>query len=291
MTLNKYEIFLKVAEIGNITKTAEILHYTQAGISHAIVALEKETGFSLFIRSNSGVELTENGKQLLPSIQSLVNEQRKVMQTIYEINHIVSGTLRIGTFTSVSVNWLPHIIRQFSERYQNVRFELLARDYNEITERIRCGKIDCGFLTTPVADELFFQSLYCDQMMAVLPANHPLVSKTALTFKDIKEEPFIMPMKGSDQDIRSITDKNIKKLDVRYTLNDDFSVISLVNHGFGITIMPELILKNFKSNVTSIPFIPQQYRKIGIAALPHMSILTKTFIKFLTEDRTYISQT
>ena len=102
MTLNKYEIFLKVAEIGNITKTAEILHYTQAGISHAIVSLEKETGFSLFIRSNSGVELTENGKQLLPSIQSLVNEQRKVMQTIYEINHIVSGTLRIGTFTSVT---------------------------------------------------------------------------------------------------------------------------------------------------------------------------------------------
>lgn len=285
MTLNKYEIFLKVAEIGNITKTAEILHYTQAGISHAIVALEKETGFSLFIRSNSGVELTENGKQLLPSIQSLVNEQRKVMQTIHEINHIVSGTLRIGTFTSVSVNWLPHIIRQFSERYPNVRFELLAGDYNEITERIRCGKIDCGFLTSPVANELFFQTLYCDPMVVVLPQNHPLASKTALTFADIQEEPFIIPMKGSDQDIRSITDKYIKKLDVRYTLNDDFSVISLVNHGFGITIMPELILNNFKPNVISIPLIPQQYREIGIAALPHMSILTKTFVKFLTEDR------
>lgn len=160
MTLNKYEIFLKVAEIGNITKAAEILHYTQAGVSHAIVALEKETGFSLFIRSNSGVALTENGKQLLPSIQSLVNEQRKVMQTIHKINHVVSGTLRIGTFTSVSVNWLPYIIKQFSERYPNVRFELLAGDYNEITERIRCGKIDCGFLTAPVTNELFFQKLY-----------------------------------------------------------------------------------------------------------------------------------
>ena len=47
MILNRYEIFLKTAEIGNITKTAEILHYTQAGISHAIAALEKETGFSI----------------------------------------------------------------------------------------------------------------------------------------------------------------------------------------------------------------------------------------------------
>ena len=90
-------------------------------------------------------------------------------------------------------------------------------------------------------------------------------------------------MKGSDQDIRSITDKYIKRLEVRYALNDDFSVISLVNHGFGITIMPELILKNFKPNVVSIPFIPQQYRKIGITALPlqHTSILTKTFVDFL----------
>ena len=123
-------------------------------------------------------------------------------------------------------------------------------------------------------------------MVVVLPQNHPLASKTVLTFADIQEEPFILPMKGSDQDIRSITDKYIKKLDVRYTLNDDFSVISLVNHGFGITIMPELILNNFKPNVISIPLIPQQYREIGIAALPHMSILTKTFVKFLMEDRT-----
>lgn len=65
MILNRYEIFLKTAEIGNITKTAEILHYTQAGISHAIAALEKETGFSLLARSASGVTLTENGKRLL----------------------------------------------------------------------------------------------------------------------------------------------------------------------------------------------------------------------------------
>lgn len=53
---------------------------------------------------------------------------------------------------------------------------------------IRCGKIDCGFLTAPVTNELFFQKLYCDPMVAVLPQNHPLASKTALTFADIQEE-------------------------------------------------------------------------------------------------------
>lgn len=72
MNLNRYEIFLKVAEIGNITKTANILHYTQAGVSHAIAALEKEAGVPLLFRSANGVSLTENGKRLLAPIQALL---------------------------------------------------------------------------------------------------------------------------------------------------------------------------------------------------------------------------
>lgn len=285
MTLNKYELFLKVAEIGNITKAAETLHYTQAGVSHAIAALEKETGFSLFIRSNSGVELTDNGKRLLPSIQALVNEQAKVAQAIHNINHIVAGTLRIGTFTSVSVNWIPHIIKCFSDKYPDVKFELLSGDYNEISEWIHNGKIDCGFLTTPVSDDLFFQTLYYDQMFVVLPSAHSLASRKQLTFSDIKDEPFILPMKGSDQDIRNLLDKNIKNLKVEYILNDDYSVISLASHGFGITIMPDMILKNFKTDAVFLSLYPKQYRKVGIASMPmnQVSILTKTFLQFISD--------
>lgn len=115
MLLNKYEIFLKTAEIGNITRTAEALHYTQAGISHAIASLEKETGFPLFIRSSSGVLLTEDGKRLLGAVQSLVNEQNNLQQTINDINGIASGTLRIGTFSSVATHWMPEIIKEFQK--------------------------------------------------------------------------------------------------------------------------------------------------------------------------------
>ena len=95
MNLNRYEIFLKTAETGNITRTAEILHYTQAGISHAISALEKETGVTLFVRSPNGVTLTESARALLPFIQNLVNEQKKLSQAVYGINHVLSGTLRL----------------------------------------------------------------------------------------------------------------------------------------------------------------------------------------------------
>ena len=272
MILNRYEIFLKTAEIGNITKTAEILHYTQAGISHAIAALEKETGFSLLARSASGVTLTENGKRLLPYIQTLVNDQHGLSQAIYDINETVAGTLRIATFTSVSTQWLPTIIRKFQADYPLVEFDLLAGDYDEITERILSGRVDCGFLTAPVADPLIFHLLYKDPMNVLLPVGHPLTKHDVLTLPEIKKEPLVLPTKGSDNDIQAV-------------LNDDFSVISMVSHGFGITIMPELILRNLNYSLEIRPIDPPQYRAIGIASMPlnRVSVLTKTFIQYLTD--------
>ena len=239
MILNRYEIFLKTAEIGNITKTAEILHYTQAGISHAIAALEKETGFSLLARSASGVTLTENGKRLLPYIQTLVNDQHGLSQAIYDINETVAGTLRIATFTSVSTQWLPTIIRKFQADYPLV---------------------DCGFLTAPVADPLVFHLLYKDPMNVLLPERHPLTRQDVLTLPEIKKEPLVLPTKGSDNDIQAVLNSTRGKTNVRYVLNDDLSVISMVSHGFGITIMPELILRNLNYSLEIRPIAPPQYR-------------------------------
>lgn len=284
MGLNRYEIFLKVAEVGNITRAAELLHYTQAGVSHTIAALEREAGVPLLIRGSNGVTLTENGKRLIQPIQTLVNDQRALEQSIFEINEVVAGTLRLGAFTSVAAQWLPFLIRDFQKRYPNVEFELLAGDYDEITEHIFSGKIDCGFLSAPTAEGLSFAPLYEDPMLVLLPEGHELEREQVLTLAQIKKEPFILPMKGSDNDIQAVLRGSSKKVQVRYTLNDDFSVMSMVSHGFGITVMPELILKNFNLALSVRPMDPPQYRTIGIASPPmdRLSIVTKTFIHYLS---------
>ncbi len=285
MILNRYEIFLKVAELGNITRTAEALHYTQAGISHAISALEKEAGVTLLVRSSTGVSLTENGRRLLVPVQKLVNEQRSLAQTIHEINHVVAGTLRIGTFTSVSARWLPHMIRSFRQKYPEVEFELLAGDYNEITDSILSGKVDCGFLSSPVHRDFMFTPLYDDPMLVFMSTDHPLAAKEKLTLAEVKKELLIMPIKGSDNDIMAVLDKSPGKINTGYMLNDDFSVMSMAAHGFGITIMPELIVRNFNFDFEVRPLDPPCFRTIGIASLPlnRVSILTKTFISFLSD--------
>lgn len=285
MILNRYEIFLKVAELGNITRTAEALHYTQAGISHAISALEKEAGVTLLVRSSTGVSLTENGRRLLGPVQKLVNEQRSLSQTIHEMNHVVAGTLRIGTFTSVSARWLPHMIRGFRQKYPEVDFELLAGDYNEITDSILSGKVDCGFLSSPVHRDFMFTPLYDDPMLVFMSKDHPFTAKESLTLAEVKKEPLIMPIKGSDNDIMAVLDSDPGKINMRYMLNDDFSVMSMAAHGFGITIMPELIARNFNFDFEVRPLDPPCFRTIGIASLPlnRVSILTKTFISFLSD--------
>lgn len=285
MLLNKYEIFLKTAEIGNITRTAEVLHYTQAGISHAISALEKETGFPLFIRSSSGVSLTEDGKRLIGAVQSLVNEQNKLQQTINDINGVAYGTLRIGTFSSVATHWMPEIIKEFQKKYPQITFDLRFGDYDEIAEMILRGQIDCGFLTAPVREGLEFTPIYKDPMSVLLPQGHPLAAKKSISLDEVKREPLIMQMKGSDNDIQNILRQNKKKYTVKYVVNDDFSVMAMVKSGFGITIFPEMLWSNYKAcDALEIrPMEPEQYRTIGIAALPaeETSVLAKIFFKFM----------
>jgi DNA-binding transcriptional LysR family regulator len=85
-------------------------------VSHAVNAVEREAGVALLVRSSNGVTLTENGKRLIPPIRALVNDGRKLNQLLHEMKGAVVGTLRIGTFTSVTTQWIPTVIRGFQEK-------------------------------------------------------------------------------------------------------------------------------------------------------------------------------
>ena len=125
----------------------------------------------------------------------------------------------------------------------------------------------------------------CNQeLVALLPL--ALAAKKRLTLKELIREPFIVPMKGSDNDIRAVLRQAPGRPAERYTLNDDFSVMSMVEHGFGITIMAELILRNFTYSLEARPLDPPQFRTIGIASLPlnEISVLSRTFIRFLQNN-------
>lgn len=121
---DRYEIFLKVCETGNFTKAAEALNYTQSGISQMMAGLEEELGVQLFARAKKGVVLTDNGQRLIPYIREMVNQKEKLRQAAFNINNKVEGRLRIGSFSSVTAMWLPHVVHFFKENYPQVEVQI-----------------------------------------------------------------------------------------------------------------------------------------------------------------------
>lgn len=280
--IDRYEIFLAAAALGSITAAAERLNYTQSGVSRAIAMLEEECGFTLFIRSQKGVRLTSNGEQVLEPIRALVNGRQHLTQVVDEINGLKSGTIRVGTFTSVSVNWLPKIIEGFQKLYPNIVFQLFDADYSEIIHLLENGEIDCGFLSSPAPPGMHFTPLNQDPMLAVLPKNHPLAQKKSIRVEELLEEPFIVPDKRNDADIRQLVSRLNMHPAPKYVLNNELSIAAMVESGHGVTILPSMILKGHSYNVCLRPLSPPCYRELGIASrqLRYLSPGTHRFIEY-----------
>ena len=132
--MNKFKVLLKVVELGSLTKAAEVMGFTQSGVSHMINSLEDEFGFSLLIRNRSGAKLTTNGEEIVKTIREILKWNEHLEQQVASIHGIELGTIHIGTFTSVGVHWLPGIIQDFQRDYPHIEIRLVEGDYREIED-------------------------------------------------------------------------------------------------------------------------------------------------------------
>ncbi len=282
---NRYEIFLKVAELGNITLAAEALNYTQSGVSHAVAALEREAGCMLFHRSKIGVTLTANGKALIPYIRQLVGRQHALDQAMDSLSNRVSGTLRVGSFTSFTAIHMPRIIRDFRSGYPEVKIELVNAPNKDIEQKILGGQIDCGFLTGKETDELDFRPLFRDEMFAIAAPDHELARTVSLKLEKLGEYALISQFRGSDHDVQQIFKTAEIRPQTRYILDDDISVMGMVSQGMGIALMPEMMLRTASFDLVRIPLEPRQFRSIGIASVPsaETTLLVRTFLAFCSD--------
>ena len=278
----RYEIFLKVAELGNVTLAADALSYTQSGVSHAIAAMEREAGCTLFHRSKAGVTLTENGKKLLPLVQDLVNKQHSLDQAMDALSNRVAGTLRVGSFTSFTALWMAKLIQGFTQNYPDVKIELTNGTYRDIENGISDGRLDCGFLSSVENDPLDFTPLFDDPMLVIMAPDHKLAKRKSLPLHDLKKYPLISQFQGSDHDVQQIFRRAKMRPKTKYILDDDISVMGMVAQDEGIALMPEMMLATAAFDLAAIPLKPQQHRTIGLATPPikETTLLVRTFIAF-----------
>ncbi len=283
MNISKYMAFVTTVEYGSFTKAAEILNYSQSAISRMINDLEKEWKLSVLERSKAGVKLTSDGLKLLPYAKSLCEEYKKLQMQVDELNGLQSGIIRIGTFSSVATHWLPNIIKEFQKDYPNIDYELLLGDYTEIENWILEGRVDCGFLRLPTHKDLENVLLANDELLVVLPENHHLADKEVLSLSDLCDEPFLMLDKGNNSDIARIFEQTGISPKIHFTTWDDYAIMSMVENGLGISILPKLILKRIPYKLVFKKLDIPAYRSIGLAFRNKktMSLAVKKFWEYL----------
>lgn len=132
MNIQKYMAVVKTVEYDSFTRAAEMLNYSQFGISRMINDLEKEWKVILLERGKSSIKLTSDGMKLLPYAKNVCTEYEKLQMEVDELNGLQSELICIGTFSSVATHWLANIIKNFQLAYPGIDYELLLGDYTEI---------------------------------------------------------------------------------------------------------------------------------------------------------------
>ncbi|TWT00153.1 LysR family transcriptional regulator [Planomicrobium sp. CPCC 101079] len=284
MNIQKYLVFMKVVELGSFTKAAEALDYTQSGISRMIQDLETEWRVSLFERSRTGISLTSDGMKLLPQVKRICNEHEMLLAQIDDLHHMQTGMIRVGTFSSVASHWLPNMIRAFKKDFPKIEFEFLLGDYTEIESWILTGRVDFGFVRLPVKTELETIFLEKDRLLAVIPEDHPLASAEKFPLQDLQNSPFMLLEKGAKAEVAEIFEKHRIVPQINFTTWDDYAILSMVENGLGISILPELILRRIPHKIKAIELEVPAYRNIGIAMREQksLSLACKRFLDYLS---------
>lgn len=283
VNLQKCIAFLNVVEYGSFTKAAERLNYSQSGISRMIADLESEWKINLLERHKGGVRLTSDGTKVLPYVQSLCEEYNKLRMQVDEINGLQSGLIRIATFSSGASLWLPNIIKEFQKAYPNIDYEVMLGDYTEIEQWILEGRADCGFLPLPVSSALETIFMERDQLLVVMPKDHPRASDDAFPVAALANEPFMLLERGNGAEVERILQKNDLNPRINFTTWDDYAIMAMVEKGLGISILTEMIMQRCPYDVVAKPLEIPAYRDVVLAfrGKDASSLALQRFVEYL----------
>lgn len=269
MTLLSYQVFKTVADQGSFRKAADLLGLTPSAISHGISSLESELGFPVLNRGKNGVTLTNYGERLLPYVNAVLNSDESLQQAIAEFNGLKQGKVKVGCFSSVCTNWLPELIHSFQKEYPGISIEIFQGTYDDVVYWIKNGVVDLGFLSVSSASDIPIEPLYKDPLLCVVPKGMRQ-SEEPMGIEEMRHCQFVTQRESTDADIQNFLKKNNLNVQSSYHVVDDLSTIVMVANGFGICLMPEMVMNDIPYEVDCYPVRPDACRIIGIATLnPH----------------------
>ena len=272
MELRQIRSFLSIAGTLHFGRTAEMIHLSQPALSLQIRALEDEIGVRLFERNRRKTVLTAAGVAFREdATEALLRLDQAVHKAKLAANGKL-GILRIGFISTAGNELVPTIVRKFRERNAEVEFSLRNILTTDQIQMLEAGSLDIGFLRLPIGAHsgLEVVTVHREPFVLVVPASHKLASRKRVCLREASGQDFVMYERAyapgfHDLIFGLLRDAGIIP-NVRQTAGEMPTLISLVDSGMGVAILPGSVVKRSIASVVACEIadkIPMS--EIGIA--------------------------
>lgn len=251
--------FVALAETLNYHRAAERLHIAQPPLSASIRRLEEQLGVQLFERTRRGTTLTAAGAAALDDARRALFHAEQFGRTATAAAQGEAGVLRIGFVGSATYALMPQVMPLFRQRFAQVQLSLAESTTSRIVELLDKGDIDVGLLRFPLtqAGDVRVVPVERDVFVAALPQDSPLARRPRLALADLAQEPFVLYSAAEVPGMHAAVLLACQQAGFMPRVQQEAvqvqTVVSLVESGLGVALVPSVASRHVARNVTFKP--------------------------------------
>jgi DNA-binding transcriptional LysR family regulator len=257
MELRQIRSFLSVAETLHFGRTAELIHLSQPALSLQIRALEEEVGVRLFERNRRKTTLTAAGLIFRDDAAGVVSQLDQAIRRARLAADGKLGLLRIGFISTAGNEIVPNLVRRFRESSPEVVFSLLNILTADQIQMLSAGSLDIGFLRLPIGEhpELEVVEVHREPFVVVTPLSHKLAKRKRVALHELSGQDFVMYERSFAPGFHDVIFGMLRDAgvipNVCQTAGQMPTLISLVDSGMGISILPASAVKHSGASVAA----------------------------------------
>jgi LysR family hydrogen peroxide-inducible transcriptional activator len=286
--MHQLRYFAKVAELGNVTRAAEACHVSQPSLSQQIVKLERELGQPLFERLGRGVRLTEAGRRFKLYADQILSLTEDACTHVADSPD--SGRIVLAAIPTIAPYFLPVVLTRFAKACPKAQIEIVEDTTGNILRLLAQGDVDLAILALPIqAEHVHTKTLFTEELLAVLPSNHPLAKKPKVGLKDLVTEPFVVLNEAHclTRNTMSFCERHAASPLVTAKGHQLLTVLELVRLGQGVSLIPAMAVPTGRDEGREYRSISgdKPSRTIALAwnRMHYQTQLFKRFVQFLSE--------
>ncbi len=288
VALHHFKLVDTINKEGTLTKAANFLHLTQSALSHQLKELEGALGVEVFNRQGKRLFLSEEGTRFLQSAEKILAEIRQLEEDIQNHKNGKTGKLNVSMQCYTAYHWLPSIIKYYKTQWPNINVNIMADASRRPLEYLLRGDIDLGIVRTQMVNtKINYEAIFEDQLIVVLPDDHPLAVKALIDITDFENEEMIMPLYDPSYQDTPVIEALIQARQVKpktlHRIHYTDATLEMVKAGLGITVMPDWIVKPYLkgTNLITRPLPASFARRTWYGATCRQSPALQNFLQCL----------